>query len=453
MARQKSHYVCTECGYQCAKWLGKCPDCGSWNTLTEVAEAPPARTAAISMPAAGGARVLPLKEIPALASSRTHTGIRELDRVLGGGMVKGSVVLVGGEPGIGKSTLFLQAAEALAAGRRVLYVSGEESGEQVKLRAERLGLAQPMLFLAETQLELILGAVQAEQPDVLVVDSIQTIYRSDLTSAPGSVSQVRECAAQLARMAKQTGMPVFLIGHVTKDGAIAGPRVLEHLVDTVLYFEGERNSSLRILRAVKNRFGSTNEIGVFEMSDRGMIEVENPSAALLTERERGVSGSCVFCAVEGTRPVLLEVEALVSETPFGMPRRQATGVDAGRMSLIVAVLEKKIGLKLYNQDIFVNVGGGIRLVEPALDLAVAASIVSSFRNRPVAQGSAFFGEIGLTGELRAVSFADRRIAEVERMGFSRMVLPQANLKAGLPKTRAKLLGVRSLGDALAVLFE
>ncbi len=333
----------------------------------------------------------------------------------------------------------------------VLYVSAEESAQQVRMRADRLGVTARMLFLAETELSSILSAAQDKKPDFLIIDSIQTVYSEAISSAPGSVSQVKECAGKLVRYAKEMGVSVFIIGHVTKEGAIAGPRVLEHIVDTVLYFEGERNSSLRILRAVKNRFGSTNEIGVFEMGDCGMTEVKNPSEAMLGERDRDVAGACVFSAIEGTRPLLLEVEALVSETAFGTPRRMATGVDYNRVSLVTAVLEKKIGLKLYNQDIYVNVGGGIRLLETASDLAVAASIVSSFRSRAIPRGTVIFGEIGLTGELRHVSLAAERVREAERMGMERIILPHACLKS-IKNTTARLIGVKSTGDALAAMF-
>lgn len=454
MAKQRSFYQCAQCGYECAKWMGKCPNCGSWNTLSEVLPvenvAPHKSATGRAASSAQPGKTVQLKDVSKNRVPRQKTGIGELDRVLGGGIVAGSVVLAGGEPGIGKSTLFLQMANKLAEKHRVLYISGEESAEQVGMRAERLGLSCPMQFLAETNLSVILATAEQEQPDYLIIDSIQTIYHEDITSAAGSVSQVRECAAALARMAKSTGIALFIVGHVTKDGNIAGPRVLEHLVDTVLYFEGERASSFRILRAVKNRFGSTNEIGVFDMGNLGMTEVQNPSAILLEGRQKDMAGSCIYCALEGTRPVLLEVEALVSETSFGTPRRMATGVDYNRMSLIVAVLEKKIGLKLYNQDIFVNVGGGIRVTEPALDLALAAAIVSSFRNRPVRAGTVLFGEIGLTGEVRHISQTEKRLSESARMGMDRAILPGSNAK-GL-QTDLEIVPVRTLSDALTQLF-
>ena len=453
MAKTKSLYRCSECGYETVKWLGKCPSCGEWNTLEEVTrEIAPAYGGKVK-PAAQVdlSRVVELKSIRETITSRIRTGIGELDRVLGGGIVPGSVVLAGGEPGIGKSTLFLQMADKLAQNREVLYVSGEESAEQVAMRFSRLKLTSSMQFMAETQVELILAAAEQKRPEILIVDSIQTIYHAEIGSASGSVSQVRECAAALARFAKQSNTAVFIIGHVTKEGNIAGPRVLEHLVDTVLYFEGEAQSAFRILRAVKNRFGSTNEIGVFDMKAEGMQEVKNPSAIMLSGRMKGMPGSCIYCALEGTRPVLIEVEALVSETSFGTPRRMTAGADYNRVSLIIAVLEKKIGLKMYNQDIFVNVGGGMRIWDTSLDLAIAASIVSSFRNRAIRAGTVLFGEIGLTGEIRHISQAEKRIAEAERMGMERVILLYSN--AGGSKTQAEICGVKTLHDALAAMFE
>lgn len=453
MAKAKSLYRCSECGYETVKWLGKCPSCGEWNTLEEVARE--------MAPTYGGkvkpavqidlSRVVELKSIRETITARIKTGIGELDRVLGGGIVPGSVVLAGGEPGIGKSTLFLQMADKLAQSREVLYVSGEESAEQVAMRFSRLGLTSSMQFMAETQVELILAAAEQKKPEILIVDSIQTIYHAEVASASGSVSQVRECAAALARFAKQSNTAVFIIGHVTKEGNIAGPRVLEHLVDTVLYFEGESQSAFRILRAEKNRFGSTNEIGVFDMKAEGMQEVKNPSAIMLSGRMKGMPGSCIYCALEGTRPVLIEVEALVSETSFGTPRRMTAGADYNRVSLIIAVLEKKIGLKMYNQDIFVNVGGGMRIWDTSLDLAIAASIVSSFRNRAIRSGTVLFGEIGLTGEIRHISQAEKRVAEAERMGMERVILPYSNM--GGSKAQAEICGVKTLHDALRVMFE
>ena len=451
MAKPKSIYRCKECGYETTKWLGKCPSCGEWNALEEAVQESRTNYPGKAKPAvqADLSRVVELRQIRETVTSRIKTGIGELDRVLGGGIVPGSIVLAGGEPGIGKSTLFLQMADRLAGEREVLYVSGEESAEQVAMRFGRLGLSSGLQFMAENQAELILAAAEQKKPEILIVDSVQTIYHTDISSAAGSVSQVRECAAALARFAKQTNTAVFIIGHVTKDGNIAGPRVLEHLVDTVLYFEGEAQSAFRILRAVKNRFGSTNEIGVFDMNASGMQEVKNPSAIMLSGRMKGMPGSCVYCALEGTRPVLIEVEALVSETSFGTPRRMTTGADYNRVSLIIAVLEKKIGLKMYNQDIFVNVGGGMRIGDTALDMAIAAAILSSFRNKPVRQGTILFGEIGLTGEIRHISQADKRIAEAERMGMERVILPHSNAGAS---GNVELVPVKTLHDVLASIF-
>ncbi len=449
MPKKTSHYECAACGYIASRWSGQCPGCGEWNTLEEVSG-----EAEIPKIKAGSSRkadVVLLKDVPILTEKRVKTGISELDRVLGGGIVKGSAVLAGGEPGIGKSTLFMQMADTIGRDSNVLYVSAEESAVQVKMRAARLGVTSDIMFMAETSLETILAAAEEKRPEHMIVDSVQTIFSEKISSAPGSVSQVKECASRLVRLAKDTGISVFIIGHVTKDGAIAGPRVLEHIVDTVLYFEGERSSQLRVLRAVKNRFGSTNEVGVFEMGDAGMKEVKNPSEIMLSSREKDVSGTCVFASIEGTRPLLLEVEALVSDSAIPNPRRMSAGVDYNRVSLIIAVLEKKIGLKLYNQDIFVNVSGGMRLMEPSSDLAIAASIVSSFRNRPIARGTMVFGEIGLTGEIRHVSFAAERVKEAERLGMTRIILPAACRKA-VKGSSAELVFVKNAGEALSALF-
>lgn len=445
MAKVKTKFVCNECGYETAKWMGKCPSCGSWNSFIEEVEQADTHVSKAALPT-----VTELKDIKAISDSRTKTGIEEFDRVLGGGIVRGSAVLAGGEPGIGKSTLFLQAANALSHIGKVLYISGEESGEQVKLRADRLGADGKIYFAAETRLDAILAAADAEKPDYMIVDSIQTIYDPDLSSAPGSVSQVRSCASSLVMRAKKSGIAVFIIGHVTKDGSIAGPRVLEHLVDTVLYFEGERQGSFRILRAVKNRFGSTDEIGVFEMRDNGMREVDNPSLAFIEERGSAVAGTAMHCAIEGTRPVLMDVEALVTTTSYGVPRRLSTGVDYNRVSLIVAVLEKKIGLKLYNQDIYVNAAGGLRMLEPASDLAVAASIVSAFRGKPIPPHTVLLGEIGLTGDVRRISQVEKRVAECARLGIERVILPAICAKE--IKANIEVIGIRNLGDVFEKIF-
>lgn len=455
MAKPTTKYVCSECGYECAKWMGKCPSCGEWNTLSEEKiepAAPVRRVIGSSASSFDISRVRRLSQIHAQDEPRIVSGIGEFDRVLGGGIVKGSVVLASGEPGIGKSTLFLQIADRLSANTQVLYISGEESAQQVRLRAQRLGGALDVNFLAETQLPEIMAAIEKLRPQLVVIDSIQTIYDTQMSSAPGSVSQVRECASRLSQIAKSLSVAMFMIGHVTKDGGIAGPRVLEHLVDTVLYFEGERNSAFRLLRAVKNRFGSTNEIGVFEMGDTGMREVKNPSELLMENRSENASGACVFCAVEGTRPLLLEVEALVSPTSFGMPRRSATGLDFNRMNLVTAVLEKKVGLRLADQDIYANISGGIRLMEPAADLAIAASIVSSFRSKPIPKGTAFFGEIGLTGDIRHISQAEKRVREAARMGIEKIVMPYSDAKT-IRVDDVRVIGVKNISDGLAAMFK
>ena len=453
MAKKKTVFVCRECGYETSKWLGKCPQCGTWSSMEEVEIEPET-----SRPSAGTVRAKPkdiskivsLKNVEKQKIVRIVSGIGELDRVLGGGIVPGSVILAGGEPGIGKSTLFLQMADKLSAEHKVLYASGEESQEQVALRFRRLGLRSDISFMAETELDEILAAANYLKPEILIIDSIQTVFDPELASSAGSVTQVRECTSRLVRYAKTTGSSVVIIGHVTREGNIAGPRVLEHLVDTVLYFEGETQSAFRILRAVKNRFGSTNEIGVFDMKNEGMEEVTNPSKAMLDQRLKDVAGSCTYCALEGSRSVLLEIEALVSETSFGNARRMTAGVDYNRVSLIIAVLEKKIGLKLYNQDIYVNVGGGMKVSDTAMDLAIAVSIISSFRNRVVSSDTAVFGEIGLTGEVRNINQADKRILEAKRMGIKKIILPAGNLSG--KQEGIELVGVRTIYDVLEHIF-
>ncbi len=448
MAKIKTEFVCSECGYRSPKWVGRCLSCGSWNSMVEeIIEEKPAAAGAAKADASF--EVQYLENISSAESSRTVTGIHEFDRVLGGGVVDAGVVLAGGEPGIGKSTLFLQAADILANNGGVLYVSGEESPAQIKMRAERLGVKSRMMFMAETDIRRVIAAIESKAPRYAVIDSIQTMYDPELSSAPGSVSQVRGCATLLTAAAKRQGTAVFIIGHVTKEGAIAGPRVLEHIVDTVLYFEGEPSSNLRILRAVKNRYGSTDEIGVFEMRDSGMQEVLNPT--LLEEYERSLPGVSVLCAAQGTRPMLLEMQALVSVTQLNIPRRICSGVDIARLYMIAAVLEKKIGLKLYNQDIFVNVAGGLRVREHAGDLAMAVSIVSSLRNLPVSGGTALIGEIGLAGEVRRVSFLSKRLSECESHGFKRVIVPKGSIEKGL-KTDMEIIGVDTLSDALSKVF-
>ncbi|HEX9873516.1 MAG TPA: DNA repair protein RadA [Deferrimonas sp.] len=451
--RQKTVYTCQQCGHQSPKWMGKCPDCNQWNTLTEETVAVvKGKGRAVALAAA--AVPCRLSEVTITEEDRIRCGIREFDRVLGGGVVPGSLTLIGGDPGIGKSTLLLQSIARLAGVGPALYVTAEESTRQVKLRGQRLGVAaQDLFLLAETSLEAILERVKELRPSFLVIDSIQTIFTNALESAPGSVSQVRECASRLMRVAKVDGIPTFLVGHVTKDGSIAGPRMLEHMVDTVLYFEGDAGHPYRILRAVKNRFGSTNEIGVFEMKESGLTEVSNPSELFLAERPEGAAGSAVVPSLEGSRPILVELQALVSGSAYGTPRRTTMGIDHNRVSLLVAVLEKKVGLSLLAQDIFLNVAGGVRLDEPAVDLGVMAALASSHLNRAIPPRTILFGEVGLTGEVRAVSRPELRISEAARLGFDRCLLPAGNLKnIDAPKGMA-LIGVRSAEEALNGLFD
>ncbi|MBE7030153.1 MAG: DNA repair protein RadA [Ruminococcaceae bacterium] len=445
-------YICQACGYESLKWLGKCPSCGEWNTLIEEVERPKGRFDAVPVDTSVAARPKRLSEIDYDADERIRTGDRELDRVLGGGIVKGSLVLVGGDPGIGKSTLLLQICHSVATDQPVLYVSGEESASQIKLRADRLKIdSDRLLLLAETNLDNILHHAGEIKPCVMIIDSIQTIFKPDVASAPGSVSQVREATHFLMRLAKENKIAVFIVGHVTKEGNIAGPRVLEHMVDCVLYFEGERQQSYRILRTVKNRFGSTNEIGVFEMKDSGLVPVDNPSAMLLSGRPTNASGSTVVCTLEGTRPVMAEVQALSSPSGFGNPRRMATGMDYNRAVLLVAILEKKLHYSMQNQDVYINVVGGLRMVETATDLAVILAIASNYKNFIIPPDTIILGEVGLTGEVRGVSFVDRRIAEAKKLGFSRCIIPYDNLKAAKEVKGIELVGVRSVKEAIAAI--
>ncbi|WP_018888194.1 DNA repair protein RadA [Paenibacillus massiliensis] len=453
MAKVKTKFYCTECGYESPKWYGKCPGCQAWNSMVEATETV-VKTAGMSSSLFHNQtqeKPLSITEVESGKEPRVLTGIGELNRVLGGGLVPGSLVLVGGDPGIGKSTLLLQASNELArSGLRVLYVSGEESVRQTKLRADRLGVLSPELYvLCETNLETIEAAVDQMKPQFLVIDSIQTVYLPDVTSAPGSVSQVRECTARFMRIAKGLGIATVLVGHVTKEGAIAGPRLLEHMVDCVLYFEGERHHTYRLLRAVKNRFGSTNEMGIFEMGEGGLREVENPSELFLSERPLGVAGSTVVASMEGTRPVLVELQALIASTHFPSPRRMGTGIDHHRLSLIIAVLEKRMGMFLQNQDAYLNVAGGVKLDEPAVDLAIAVSIASSFRDVPTKPYDVIFGEVGLTGEVRAVSRAEQRVREAHKLGFKRVILPEKSLKGWTPPKNLEIIGVGTVSEALA----
>ena len=457
MAKAKENrtvYLCSACGYETPKWMGKCPGCGAWNTLEEQAPQVQAPVKAIKQRPGTGACALRLDEIGEEQAERSTTGIAELDRVLGGGVVEGSLMLVGGDPGVGKSTLLLQASEHLAAaGSRVLYISGEESARQIKMRARRLGVkSENLLILSENAMDEAEKRWEEISPDDMIIDSIQTMYRPDMASAPGSVSQVRECASILMRMAKTTGCAVFLVGHVTKEGAIAGPRVLEHMVDVVLYFEGDRQHQYRILRAVKNRFGSVNEIGLFEMRENGMTAVENPSEMLLSERAKNVPGSCVLPAIEGSRPILVDVQSLTLQSAYGSARRTANGFDTGRLALLLAVLEKRAGVALLGQDVYINVAGGLELSEPAADLALCAAVASSVRERCVPADWAVMGEVGLAGEIRAISQIDRRIAECVRLGFTTCVIPRANLRSVRAPEGVRLYGVDTVAEALAILL-
>jgi len=451
----KTLFSCQTCGYQSPKWLGRCPECGHWDSFAEEVVS----TAGSSGPMRGinqpGAVPVPIDSVDLVDQPRLSTRIDELDRVLGGGLVAGSLVLIGGDPGIGKSTLMLQALHGMAAGgRKVLYVSGEESVQQLRLRSRRLAVSAPsLLVVSEIDLDLILAMVAKHTPDVLVIDSIQTMYSSDLTSAPGSVSQVRESAMRLMLNAKKSNIPTLLVGHVTKDGAIAGPKLLEHMVDTVLYFEGDRNHVFRILRTVKNRFGSTNEIGVFEMQVEGLIEVTNPSAVFLSERPHNAPGSVVTASMEGTRPILVELQALASSTHLGTPRRTVLGLDPHRVALLVAVMEKKLGLHMSGHDIFMNVAGGVKIDEPAVDLGVLAAIASSFLDKPVAGHTIVMGEVGLAGEVRAIGNVEIRLTEAHKMGFHRCLAPAGNLKRISPPPEIEMVGVATVEQAMEVIFD
>lgn len=453
MPKSKSVFICQECGYESSGWLGKCPACMQWNTFVEELQESTAREASAKDKSI---KPVSLGDIHPDHEDRSLTGMKELDRVLGGGVVKGSLILVGGDPGIGKSTLLLQICNTIDSASKILYVSGEESVRQIKLRADRLKVKRASLYtVSASNYEAIAALITEEKPGLVMIDSIQTMYTDTITSAPGSVSQVREVTAALMRLAKSSGITVMIVGHVTKEGAIAGPRVLEHMVDTVLYFEGDRHLSFRILRAVKNRFGSTNEIGIFEMRDSGLAEVANPSEMMLSGRQGNVPGSVVVSSLEGTRPMLIEIQSLVCATGFGMPRRMATGIDYNRLTMLMAVLEKRVGLQLNNYDAYVNVVGGIRLDEPACDLGIAAAVASSFRNVPVNAGTVLVGEVGLTGEVRAVGQIDKRISEAARLGFKNIIIPEDNMKLA---RQIKLTGnteikpVSNIQDALSVIL-
>ena len=449
MAKAKTTvFFCQSCGYESSKWMGQCPGCKEWNTFVE--ETVDKKSVGKTRAAVSETKPVPLSAIEASTDERVSTQMSELDRVMGGGIVSGSLVLVGGDPGIGKSTLLLQVCRNLAAQKiNVLYISGEESLQQIKIRAQRVGSFEDSLhLLCETNLDTIRSVIDREKPQIVVIDSIQTMYSEDVGSAPGSVSQVREATSVLMEIAKGMNITIFIVGHVTKEGVVAGPRVLEHMVDTVLYFEGDRYAAYRILRGVKNRFGSTNEIGVFEMCQEGLREVKNPSEYMLSGKPEGASGSVVACSMEGTRPILLEVQALVCHTNFGMPRRTAAGTDYNRVNLLMAVLEKRLGLKLSDCDAYVNIAGGIRMNEPAIDLGIVLAIVSSYKERPIDEKTICFGEVGLSGEVRAVSMAEQRVLEAKKLGFTTCILPQVSRESMRPVEGIRLVGVRTVKDAM-----
>ncbi len=449
MAKAKTNvFFCQECGYESAKWMGQCPGCRAWNSFVE--EPVIKGTGKKSQSLGELAKPVTLEEIETSETQRISSGLKELDRVLGGGIVPGSLVLVGGDPGIGKSTILLQVCRNLAAaGISTLYVSGEESLQQIKMRGERIGsFADSVRFLCETSLEQIEGVITREKPKVAVIDSIQTMCNEDISSAPGSVSQVRESTSVLMQLAKKQGVMIFIVGHVTKEGTVAGPRVLEHMVDTVLYFEGDRHASYRILRGVKNRFGSTNEIGVFEMREDGLSEVANPSEYMLSGKPENASGSVVACSMEGTRPILIEIQSLVCRTSFGIPRRTAAGTDFNRVNLLLAVLEKRLNMPLSSCDAYINIAGGIRMNEPAIDLAMVLAIISSYQDRPIDEKTIVFGEVGLSGEVRAVSMARQRVMEAKKLGFHKVILPKVSADSMEPVDGITLVGVSTVQDAM-----
>ena len=449
--KTKTIYYCTNCGNETLQWMGKCPACGAWNTLTEHTEAPAKQSKHAAVSIRSERRPKPMSQIVSGSEQRFPTGLVELDRVLGGGAVKGSLVLVGGAPGIGKSTLLLQICRELCETQTVLYVSGEESESQLKMRAERLSVtSERLLFYAETEMEEIVRTSNDLKPDILIVDFIQTMFAAENATSPGGISQVKDCTMALLQLSKQTGITVFVVGHVNKEGSIAGPKVLEHMVDCVLYFEGERSGAYRLLRAAKNRFGSTNEIGVFEMFDKGLREIPNPSELLLAGRPKGASGTCVACAMEGSRPLLAEVQALVTRSYLNMPRRTTDGFDYNRAALLIAVLEKRGGLRLSDCDVFLNVIGGLRIDEPASDLPVAIAIASSFRDVPVSDDLTAIGELGLTGETRTVSNLEQRLSEIARLGFSKCIIPRHGTEGIAAPKGLQLLRVRNLREAIEI---
>ncbi len=451
--RPSTVFFCNECGYESSKWMGQCPACKAWNTFVEEPAVKTAQSGRTVISRGNIPEPVSIGEVATDSQERLQTGMSELDRVLGGGMVPGSLVLVGGDPGIGKSTLLLQVAKNLSSQQhKVLYISGEESAKQIKMRAVRIGVPDDsLLVLCETNLSLIEEVIRKHKPEAVIIDSIQTMFSENVSSAPGSVSQVREATGLLLTIAKSLSITIFIVGHVTKEGQVAGPRVLEHMVDTVLYFEGDRYASYRIIRAVKNRFGSTNEIGVFEMQSSGLVEVENPSEYMLAGRPKDSSGSCVVCAMEGTRPMLVEVQALVCRTSFGIPRRQATGTDFNRVNLLMAVLEKRMGLKTSECDAYINVAGGMKMNEPAIDLGIALAIVSGATGSVISEDMVVFGEVGLSGEVRSVTQADSRVAEALKLGFSKIMMPESNAKTLSNVPKDKVIAVSNLSDAIKVI--
>lgn len=451
MAKNKTIFVCSECGYESPKWMGKCPACDQWNTFYEEkkinssASNNTLKRKEISKP-------VELNKIESKIENKISTGFSELDRVLGGGLVNGSLILLGGEPGIGKSTLILQLCNKIKTDGKILYISGEESGEQIKLRADRLGVKnENLLFLSETNIENIEEIILTMQPKLVIIDSIQTMYSEEITSAPGSVSQVREITARIMRTCKENGVTTILIGHVTKDGNIAGPRVLEHMVDTVLYIEGERYFSYRMLRGVKNRFGSTNEIGMFEMQNEGLVEITDPSKVLISDNDDNPSGSVIVATIEGTRPLLVEFQALTTSTVYGLPRRTANGIDYNRLAVLLAVLEKKVGINLGNQDVYINVVSGLKVNEPAIDLGIIASTISGYKNIPIDKRTVVMGEVGLTGEVRSINLIEKRIREAEKLGFKKCIIPESNKKLLKDEYKLDIIGVKTISDAIKIL--
>ncbi|HBF6276480.1 DNA repair protein RadA [Clostridioides difficile] len=453
MAKIKTKYVCQSCGYETAKWLGKCPECTKWNTFVEEIDQKSTKKEVFIIDKSSS-KPVSINSIESKEEERFTTDINELDRVLGGGIVKGSLVLVGGDPGIGKSTLLIQVSSNVAnLGKTVLYITGEESESQIKMRAKRLGINSEKLYIfAENNLSIIESYLESVNPELIILDSIQTVFSPEISSAPGTVSQIKEGTSKFMKISKKMGISTFIVGHVTKEGSLAGPKLLEHMVDTVLYFEGERYNTYRLVRAVKNRFGSTNELGVFEMRDLGLVELDNPSKILISEKPKDVAGSVIISTVEGTRPMLLELQALVSPTSFGIPKRTSTGVDYNRVGMLLAVLEKRVGLQIQNQDVYINIVGGIKINEPSIDLGIAISVASSFRNIPIDEDIAVTGEVGLTGEVRAVSFIEKRIAECKKLGFKKIVVPRSNYDAVKETKGIEIWPVDNLRQAINIVL-